>query len=46
MNIFPDYIALAFTLGVKVQLSPSSVAMLVALGLCVAIVWRFCKRKI
>ena len=46
MNVFSDYLAMAFTLGVKIQLSPGSIAMLVALGLCVAVVWKWAKRRI
>jgi hypothetical protein len=44
--MIPEAFAVAFSLQAKIILSPLSIAMLVALGLCVAIVWRFCKRKI
>jgi hypothetical protein len=37
---------LVVQIGMKIQLTPINVAMLVALGLCVAIVWRLCKRRI
>jgi hypothetical protein len=43
MNLMPEYLDMAFAL--KIQLSPINVAMLIALGLCVAIVWRWFKRR-
>ena len=46
MNIIPEAFAVAFTLQTKLALTPLSIFMLVALGLCIAITWRYCKRKI
>lgn len=42
--MIPEAFALAFE--AKLILTPLSIFMLVALGLCIAIVWRYCKRKI
>ena len=46
MNIIPEAFAVAFTLQAKVVLTPLNIFMLVALGLCVAIVWKLAKRRI
>ena len=46
MNIIPEAFAVAFTLQAKLVLTPMNIAMLIALGLCIAITWRYCKRKI
>ena len=43
MNLMPEYLDMAFAL--KIQLSPINVAMLIALELCVAVVWRWFKRR-
>lgn len=45
MNLFPEVLAVAVTVGIKFQVTPGSIAMLVALGLCVAIVWRWARRR-
>jgi hypothetical protein len=37
MTLIPEY--LDIVIGVKLQLSPINIAMLLALGLCMAIVW-------
>jgi hypothetical protein len=37
VNIIPEYLDMAFV--VKIQLSPINIAMLLALGLCMAIAW-------
>ena len=37
---------LAVSLEAKLILSPLSIAMLVALGLCVVIVWRYFKARV
>lgn len=37
--------AFAVAIEGKLILTPGSIFMLVALGLCIAIVWRYCKRK-
>jgi len=46
--MIPDILAGSITFGIalKFQITPGSIAMLVALALCIAITWRFCKRKI
>lgn len=44
MSIMPEFLILAFDL--KLQVSPMNIAMLIGLGLCIAIVWRFAKRRI
>jgi len=46
MNLIPEYLNIAFALQVKLQLSPLNIGALVALGLCVAIVWRWAKGRI
>jgi hypothetical protein len=42
--MIPEAVALAFE-G-KIILTPGSVFMLVALGLCVAIVWKWARKRI
>lgn len=44
MNLIPEYLDIAFAL--KLQLTPLNICALIALGLCIAIVWRLCKRRI
>lgn len=44
MNLIPEVLSITATLGVRLQLTPINIAMLVALGLCVAVVWRWAKR--
>ncbi|MCX6825746.1 MAG: hypothetical protein NTV06_00560 [candidate division Zixibacteria bacterium] len=44
VNLIPEYLDVAFAL--KLQLTPINVAMLIALGLAVAIVWRWAKGRI
>lgn len=48
MNIIPDIFAVSVTFGVafKGQISPANIAMLVALGLCVVVVWIWAKGKL
>ncbi len=36
MNLIPEVLSITATLGIKFQVTPGSIAMLVALGLCVA----------
>jgi uncharacterized membrane protein len=43
MTLIPEY--LDIVIGVKLQLSPINIAMLLALGLCIAIAWRWYKRR-
>jgi len=43
MNIIPEYFVMQF--GLKIQLTPMNIAMLVALGLCVAVVWRWARKR-
>jgi hypothetical protein len=44
MNLMPEYLDMAFAF--KLQLTPCNIAMLIALGLAVAIVWRWAKGRI
>ena len=44
MNPIPEYLIMRF--GIDIQLSPINICAIVALGLCVAIVWRVCRRRI
>lgn len=46
MNLFPEALAVAVTVGIKVQISPMNIAMLLALGLCMGIVWKWAKGRI
>jgi hypothetical protein len=43
MNLMPEF--LIVQLGIKVQVTPINIAMLIALGLCVAVVWHWFKRR-
>ena len=43
MNLIPEYLDIAFAL--KLQLTPINICALIALGLCVAVVWRWYKRR-
>ena len=43
MNLMPEFLVVQF--GLKIQLTPINVAMLIALGLCVAIVWHWFRRR-
>lgn len=44
MNIIPGYVDFAVIL--RLQLSPLNIAMLLALGLCMAVVWKWAKGRI
>jgi len=46
MTIIPEVLSIAAEVTFKFQVTPLNIFMLVALGLCVAIVWRFVKRRI
>jgi hypothetical protein len=46
MNLIPEVLSITATLGLKFQVTPGSISMLIALGLCVAIVWRWAKRRV
>lgn len=43
MTLIPEFFEMAF--AVKIILSPFNFCALIALGLCVAIVWRWFKRR-
>jgi hypothetical protein len=43
MNLIPEFLVVQF--GLKFQFSPLNIAMLVALGFCLIIVWRWYKRR-
>jgi len=46
MNIVPEAFALAFTLQAKLVLTPMSISLFIALAFCVAVVWKWAKKKI
>lgn len=46
MNIIPEVLSVAATIGVKLQLTPGSIAMLAALIFCLAVVWRWAKGRV
>jgi hypothetical protein len=46
MPIIPEVLSITADLNLKFQVTPLNIFMLVALGLCVAIVWRFIKRRV
>ena len=43
MNILPEFLNVG--LAVKLQIGPANMAMLIALGLCVALAWRYFKGR-
>jgi hypothetical protein len=43
MNLVPEY--LDIVVGIKLQLTPLNLAMLIALGLCAAIAWTWFKSR-
>lgn len=43
MNLIQEYLDIVF--GFKLQLTPLNICALVALGLCIAVVWRWFKRR-
>jgi uncharacterized YccA/Bax inhibitor family protein len=45
MTIIPEVLSIAAELTFKFQVTPLNIFMLVALGLCVALVWRYVKSK-
>jgi hypothetical protein len=42
--MIPEALAVAFE--VKLILAPASICMMIALGLCVAIVWKWARKRI
>lgn len=46
MPLIADYLQVGLSLGVKLQITPAAVAMLAVLVFCVAIVWRWAKRRL
>jgi len=43
MNLIPEYLDIAFAL--KLQLTPLNIGVLLALGFCLLVVWRWFKRR-
>jgi hypothetical protein len=45
MNLIPECLSIAFTLQLKLQLTPLNIGALLALGFCMIVVWRWYKRR-
>ena len=43
INIMPEFLNIG--LAVKLQIGPANMAMLIALGLCVALAWSYYQRR-
>ena len=46
MTFIPEAFAVAFTLQAKLVLTPMSISLFIALAFCVAVVWKWAKKKI
>jgi len=46
VNLIPELLSITATPGLKFQVTPGSIAMLAALIFCIAVTWRWAKRRI
>jgi len=46
MTIIPEVLSIAAEMTFKFQVTPLNIFMLIGLGLCVAIVWKWAKRSV
>jgi hypothetical protein len=45
MTIIPEVLSIAAEMTFKFQVTPLNIFMLIGLGLCVALVWRYARKK-